>query len=303
MDIRKEKDSVLWTVYEHESPSGKVYVGITHYEDPNNRWQNGKGYCKSPFFYPAIIKYGWDNIEHRIIATNLSRKDAGNLERELVKKYKDSHLSYNSADGGDGPKGKMSDLARKHMSESNRSNNPEVRAKISQTLKEKHPEPWNKGKTCVYSEETRYKMGSGTRGKPGVNLGKKMPPVSEETRKKISESNKGKNTWTKGSKRGPYSEEHRKKISNALMGKNKGKKLGERPDEVKKKISAGRTGQKWMCKPWEQPKQVNPKDFDLYLNDGWSFGKLIYINEQYYKWNKNTSSWEQYTPKTCIINK
>jgi len=300
MDIRKEKDSVLWTVYEHKSPSGKVYVGITHYEDPNDRWQNGKGYCKSPFFYPAIIKYGWNNIEHRIVATNLSRKDAGNLERKLIKKYKDSHLSYNSADGGDGPQGKMSDLARKHMSESNRSNDPEVRVKISQTLKENHPEPWNKGKTGVYSEETRQKMGAGMRGKVSPNKDKKRPPVSQETRKKLSESLKGKNTWSKGSIRGPYSEKHREKISKALKGKRKGIPLGERPETVKKQISESRKGQKWVCKPWEQPKQIPQTEIQIYMDNGWRLGKLIRMDDKYYKWDGKTKTWYLYTPKTLI---
>lgn len=291
MDIRKEKNSTLWTVYEHESPSGKVYVGITHYEDPNIRWQNGKGYCKCPFFYPAIIKYGWNNIKHRIIATNLSRKDAGDLERSLIKKYKSLYLSYNSANGGDGPQGKMSDVARKHMSESNRSNDPAIRAKISQTLKENHLEPWNKGKTGVYSEETRYKMGASMRGKVGWSRGKKLGPLSEEHKRKVSESLKGKNTWSKGSKRGPYSEEHRMKISQALVGKNKGKKLGERPDDVKQKISKGRMGQKWMCKPWEQPRQISPDKIEEFLDNGWSMGKLLHIEGVTYKWDKNKKIW------------
>ena len=285
----KNKNLAIWCVYKHTSPNGWVYIGITSSWDENIRWKNGYGYKHNPHFFNAIQKYGWDNFRHEIIEEDLTCKEAQDLEISLISKYKRLGVSYNITDGGEGHNGIP--LTDEH------------KQKISQTLKEKHSEPWNKGKTGVYSEETRYRMGAGMRGKPGVNLGKKIGPLSQETKRKISESNKGKNTWTKGSKRGPYSEEHRRKISKALMGKNKGKQLGERPDEVKKKISAGRTGQKWMCKPWGPPKQINPKDFDLYLNKGWSFGKLIYINKQYYKWNKNTSSWEQYTPKTCIISK
>lgn len=300
MDARKDKDIFKWMVYEHESPSGKVYVGITHYQNPNIRWQNGKGYRKCPFFYPAILKYGWDNIVHRVLAKNLSRKDAGKLERSLIRKYKDLNLSYNSADGGDGPQGRMSDEARKHMSSANRSHEPEVRAKISQTLKENHPEPWNKGKTGVYSEETRQKMGAGMRGKVGPNKGKKRPPVSQETRKKLSESHKGKNTWSKGSIRGPYSEEHREKISKALKGKRKGIPLGERPENVKKQISESRKGQKWVCKPWEQPKQIPQNEIQIYIDKGWQLGKLIRMDDKYYKWDGKIKTWHPYTPKTPI---
>lgn len=33
----------IWTVYEHISPSNKIYVGITS-RNPKHRWDNGKGY-------------------------------------------------------------------------------------------------------------------------------------------------------------------------------------------------------------------------------------------------------------------
>ncbi len=42
-----------WTVYEHWSPSGKVYVGITS-QSIKVRWQNGNGYIKCKTFYRAI---------------------------------------------------------------------------------------------------------------------------------------------------------------------------------------------------------------------------------------------------------
>lgn len=48
-----------------------------------------------------------------------------------------------------------------------------------------------------------------------------------------------------------------------------------------------------MCKPWEQPKQISPDKFEEYLNDGWVFGKLIYIKEQAYKWDKSKQTWIQ----------
>lgn len=298
MDIRKDKNSVKWIVYEHQSPSGKIYVGITHYKNPNVRWQNGKGYNRCPFFWPAIQKYGWDNIEHKIIATNLSRESACDIEKSLIKKYKKLGISYNSAEGGEGVQGKKSDIARKHISESNRSREPKVRQKISNSLKELHLQPWNKGKTGVYSEETRYRMGAGTRGKPGVNLGRKMPPVSEETRKKISLANKGKTGWSKGKKLKPLSEETRKKISENLKGKRLGIPLGPRPEDVKEKISRGRIGQKWVCKPWMQPKQIPQDEVEQYVNDGWNLGKIIKHNGKYYKWLSKESKWIEYLPAT-----
>ena len=196
-----------WYVYIHTTPSGMIYVGISHFEDPNIRWKNGLGYKHNPHFNNAIQKYGWDNITHEIIEKNLDFETAKQKEIDYILEYKHLGMCYNITDGGDGHYGQK--LTEKH------------KQRISNTLKQKHPIPWNKGKTGVYSEETRQKMGAGMRGKVGPNKGKKRPPVSQETRKKLSESLKGKNTWSKGSIRGSYSKEHREKISKALKGKRK----------------------------------------------------------------------------------
>lgn len=274
----KDKNLAIWRVYKHTSPNGYVYIGITSESDENIRWRSGYGYRHNPHFFNAIQKYGWDNFRHEIIEEGLTCKEAQDLEISLISKYKRLGVCYNITDGGEGHNGIS--LTNEH------------KQKISQTLKENHPEPWNKGKTGVYSKETRYKMGASMRGKVGWNRGKKLGPLSEEHKRKVSESLKGKNTWSKGSKRGPYSEEHRMKISQALVGKNKGKKLGERPNDVKQKISKGRMGQKWMCKPWEQPRQIGPDKIEEFLDNGWSMGKLLHIEGVTYKWDKNKKIWE-----------
>lgn len=43
-------------VYKHTSPSNKVYIGMTTVQ-PEERWNNGWGYKKQPFFN-AILKCG-----------------------------------------------------------------------------------------------------------------------------------------------------------------------------------------------------------------------------------------------------
>lgn len=284
----------LWAVYEHISPSGKVYVGITHYDNPNLRWQNGLGYQKCPFFWPAIVKYGWDNFQHKIVANGLSRTAACNMEKELIAQYKELQLSYNSADGGIGHTGKFTDEHRKHISESSRSGEPEIRLKISQSLKAKHLTPWNKGKTGVYTNETRQRISQSQMGKVSPMKGKKVGPMPDEIKAKISKANKGKNTWSKGSKQGPRSEETRRLISKALTGKRKGISTGPRSEETKAKISNIRKGYKWISKPWDPPKQVPNSEFDKYIGDGWSPGKLIRIDDKTYKWDKSLSTWQIY---------
>lgn len=113
-----------YTVYRHISPSGKVYVGITK-RKPEYRWNKGKGYREDQIvFYRAIKKYGWNNFTHEILYTDLSEKDAKNLEIFLIKQYKTLNISYNITDGGDGGRGLHgkrkghSEETKKKMSES-----------------------------------------------------------------------------------------------------------------------------------------------------------------------------------------
>lgn len=113
-----------YTVYKHTSPSGKVYIGITS-RKPEYRWNKGKGYREKDqqCFYRAIKKYGWENIKHEILYTNLTEEEAKTLEISLIKYYKKLKLSYNMTDGGDGGKGlhgkrgKLSEETKRKMSE------------------------------------------------------------------------------------------------------------------------------------------------------------------------------------------
>ena len=89
-----------WTVYKHVSPSGGVYIGITH-QKPEERWNSGKGYKRHPYFFNAILKYGWDNFKHEILFTDLSKKEADEKEKELIKLYRSGGKCYNVTDGGE----------------------------------------------------------------------------------------------------------------------------------------------------------------------------------------------------------
>lgn len=99
------KNTKRWSLYKHTSPSGKVYIGITS-RKPSIRWgKNGCHYKGSHMFYNAILKYGWDNIDHDVLFTDLSEEEAKSLEIKFIKYYKDRSISYNITDGGDGTKG------------------------------------------------------------------------------------------------------------------------------------------------------------------------------------------------------
>ena len=92
-----------FTVYVHISPSNKRYVGITS-TSVEHRWgRMGKNYSQQPLFWRAIQKYGWDNLEHVIVAEGLSKDEACDMERQLIEQYhsNDRRYGYNLSEGGE----------------------------------------------------------------------------------------------------------------------------------------------------------------------------------------------------------
>jgi hypothetical protein len=81
-----------WTVYKHTLPDGKVYIGITSLS-PTERWDDGFGYLKQHSFFKHIVKFGWDNIKHEIVANGVSEQTARLLERELIMDAKDNSVN------------------------------------------------------------------------------------------------------------------------------------------------------------------------------------------------------------------
>lgn len=81
-----------WCVYKHSCPNGKAYIGITS-QEPTARWGGGMGYSENKEFFKYILKVGWDNIDHKIIASGLSEQMARRIEREMIKESRLS--SYN----------------------------------------------------------------------------------------------------------------------------------------------------------------------------------------------------------------
>ena len=154
-----------YCVYKHTAPNGKVYIGITK-QKPEMRWRNnGSGYESSPHFHSAILKYGWDAIEHEILMVGLSKDEACAEEKRLIAEYKSDkrEYGYNATFGGEvGPKltaeskRKISDaLTSFYADESNRDmvrqrmigikRSDETRAKISASQigrKNPHSDKW-----------------------------------------------------------------------------------------------------------------------------------------------------------------
>lgn len=177
-----------YCVYIHTSPSGKMYVGQT-YMKPEDRWRkNGTGYLgkrengsyNQPKFAHAILKYGWDNFSHEIIASNLTKEEANNFEMLLIEKLDTINNGYNMTVGGEGSIGRIiSEETRQKMSESHKGKSPSNKGVPCTEEKKQKISEANKGR--LLSEETRQKM----RGRTPHNKGKH---TSEEIKQKQREA-------------------------------------------------------------------------------------------------------------------
>ena len=182
-----------WCVYVHINKiNGKMYVGQTCMK-PTKRWNGGRGYKTQIHFYNAIQKYGWDNFDHEIIASNLTKKEANKFEILLIDKLDTTNINkgYNLTKGGEGFYGF-------HHSE-------ETKKKISKSTSGKNHHLYGKHR----SEEIRYILSEAHKGHF----------LSEETKVKISEAHKGKH----------MPKEVRQKISESVtrVKQNKAKKVSQ----------------------------------------------------------------------------
>ena len=169
--MRDTSKGKLFKIYMHIFPNGKVYIGITSLP-VSRRWKNGSGYRKKQqLVYRAILKYGWDNIKHVILYEGLTKEEAEEKERELIKEFKanDPMHGYNAESGGslnkrisDETKRKLRDIniGKRHKEESKRKLSislkkayAEGRKKMTaehlqkmQDARKYDFEPWNKGK-------------------------------------------------------------------------------------------------------------------------------------------------------------
>ena len=121
-----------YCVYIHRNKNnGKVYIGQTC-QNPLRRWgQNGCNYARQEKFYHAIQKYGWDNFEHIILYTNLTKIQADSFEKALIKKYDAIKNGYNLQEGGS--HATPSEETRKKMSLSHKGKKPSEIQRLKQS--------------------------------------------------------------------------------------------------------------------------------------------------------------------------
>lgn len=83
----------MYVVYRHTCPNSKVYIGITNCT-PETRWQSGYGYKQNVTFFRDIVKYGWDNIKHEVLAEGLTREEALRMESDLIEAHQSMRPQY-----------------------------------------------------------------------------------------------------------------------------------------------------------------------------------------------------------------
>lgn len=199
-----------YVVYKHTSPSGKVYIGMTK-QSAEKRWQYGLGYRTQPKFYRAIKKYGWENIQHEVVFSDLSFEEAEQRERELIEQYQscDNRFGYNIEHGGNGRKA-VSEETREKMRKANTTQESLAR------LAEMNRQRWS-------NPEEHARMSKRFYGENNPMYGKKIPEKQRQAMIDGIRCSK-KRFNLRGEKASFYGKHH--------------------TDEAKAKISATRTGAK-----------------------------------------------------------
>lgn len=90
------KPEPYYSVYMLENKiTGKRYIGQTG-KDPQERWNNGRGYKDCDDLYEDIKKYGWiEGFKHIILGVCKTREEALSLEGYYIDLYKTVATGYN----------------------------------------------------------------------------------------------------------------------------------------------------------------------------------------------------------------
>jgi group I intron endonuclease len=185
--ILENESPKVFLIYKHTSPSGKSYIGQTRNLFLRNKsHRNDSSGCT--LFRKAVIKYGWDGLDHEILKDSLTIDEANEWEAFFIKSLNTiTPHGYNLMSGGGGSK--FSNETRERMSISAKLkpvSSAETREKISKA---------NAGK--VRSDETKARMSIAFSGRictseTRAKLAFAASNISDETRAKQSAARVGK---------------------------------------------------------------------------------------------------------------
>lgn len=186
-----------YCVYRHVTPNGKMYVGITG-QQPERRWNNGDGYINNQYFTHAIKKYGWDNIKHEVLLTELTQDEAEFAEKLFIEYWNlTSRLhGYNLESGGHGGAQHSDETKHKISIATSGKNNP-MYGKHHTNKTKRMISTSRKGKCCGesnpmygkrHTDEAKRKMSEHHADFSGVNHPRYGLHCSEKSKRKMSKA-------------------------------------------------------------------------------------------------------------------
>ena len=220
-----------YSVYMHvNKENNKKYIGCTS-QIPSIRWNNGRGYAYGQIkFYNAIKEFGWNNFDHIIIKTDLSKEDAFTLEMALIEQYNTVEDGYNAAYGGE--KNKLSEaskekLRKQRLGEKNPNYNPLKMHTYHRSRDKKIQEEEKKKYYTFSNKETSID------GRKSLEFKLKQKELKSGT----NNPNFGKHAWSYGIK---MTEKQKQKMYEAWTEERKEvirqQKLGQKNPQAKKVI-------------------------------------------------------------------
>lgn len=86
-------EDYTFKIYMHIFPDGKKYVGVC--QNCRDRWHEGNGYAYNEEMYKEIQKYGWNNIEHKVLLEVTDGYIAYAIEKLLINELDLVHKGFN----------------------------------------------------------------------------------------------------------------------------------------------------------------------------------------------------------------
>ena len=183
----------------HVFPNGKRYIGITK-QKPEHRWgPGGNGYKGQTHVWRAIQKYGWDNIEHVVVYTGMTKEEACQAEKDLIRECRssDPRHGYNDTHGGDHYE--VPEHVRKKM-------------RKPKKLTEEAREELRKRGSVQYEKYLKGRKNTPEQNRKIAERKRGVKQDPEVVRRRAESLSK---RW----KEQGFSEEHRRKMSEALKGR------------------------------------------------------------------------------------
>lgn len=296
----KQVDGIYGYIYKTTNlVNGKIYVGKKTGEFDSNYLGSGR------YLNNAINKYGRLNFNVIVIDYAVNLSDLNNKEIFWISFYRSHEFEmYNISKGGDGGNTFLNLTESDRQARINKIKLHGYFSTLSKSQsKEMHARSVASRKRNAelrgywFTEETRRHMSDGQKNKAPLSEAEKSDMIKRrvETRKrngyhhsfetieKIRQANVGR----------IVSEETRKKLSTAKKGQMSGNSnpfYGKHhSDDVKKLISeycqsgiCGGKGRKWMNNGVKNIR-VRPEDIDMYIDDGYSFGRLPFAKKGKYQ--------------------